>query len=549
MKAKTTQARDRTPPKSRPPDGSAVEVVTWGKDASQAVKPGPDQLSTPKVINKGSRSLTPKRPQGPSTFGASKENETVAGWVEHDTRIRSTMPLNPAAEERGEKATLAVHPALEAAREKGKKPRGVKRYAGIGAQASSVDQVIFGRDMDFSGEGDGTDLAEYDGRAGLSSQSVPRAGGVKKVDAAPRGAWNNGSPVGSSCEEAAAKVRSPSDCRPLSPNRSPGVAKVFGQNSAFHAEEQHVQAAREAFFGKDSAGAPSWKSPKASKQEGSRTGVDLVGAVVFGQTGAALPETSSVADSRKRRVDVKVCFADTAGQKSAELHAHKGKRVGVQCKDTSGSAGCPSANLCTLQAGWHPEARDRLVRTASGFHEPHCAMKCTTDKVVYGQMTPRQSEPLWAERKANLLREYPGRKHLGALEMPFMSQQADIFCDGHRRTATPPPSSGSGFATPRGHSRSGASLFEGSAGKPTALAEWDQPRPTRALTPPPRQRVEADAFGKPTIHGVPTWARDKHSSVLEGGQRRLKGHAQMPLTERQHPIFGRSNVACLLGGE
>ena len=63
-------------------------------------------------------------------------------------------------------------------------------------------QVIFGRDMDFSGEGDGTDLAErvsastfvevfafrahvtckpgtqeYDGRAGLSSQSVPRAGG------------------------------------------------------------------------------------------------------------------------------------------------------------------------------------------------------------------------------------------------------------------------------------------------------------------------------------------------------------------------------------
>ena len=59
---------------------------------------------------------------------------------------------------------------------------------------TSVLQVIFGRDMDFSGEGDGTDLAapasevppvchyfeacaeEYDGRAGLSSQSVPRAG-------------------------------------------------------------------------------------------------------------------------------------------------------------------------------------------------------------------------------------------------------------------------------------------------------------------------------------------------------------------------------------
>lgn len=457
----------------------------------------------------------------------SQENETVAGWVEHDTRIRRTMPLNPTSEERAEKANLAVHPALEAARAKGKRLRGVKRYAGIGAQASSVDQVIFGRDMDFSGEGDGTDLAEYDGRAGLSSQSVPRAGGVKKVDA-PKEAWI--SPGRASSKEPG----SPSDCHssansntkgPLSPNQSHGVGEVFGQGCPSQVEQQQIQAARVAVFGRDSAGAPSWK-PKAAKQDG-RGGANLVGAVVFGQ-GTGPPETGSVADSRKRRVDPKVCFVDTAGQTSAEIHVDKGKRVGTQWKDTSGSAGCRSENLCTLQAGWHPEARDRLVKAASGFHEPACAMKCTTDKVVYGQLTPRQSEPLWAERKANILREYPGRKHLGALGMPFMAQQADIFSDGSRRTATPPPSAG--LATPRGQNRSVASLFEGSAGKPTALAEWDQPRPTRARTPPPARRCAEEGGAGPSF----------------GHVRRMKG-ASLPLTERQHPLYGRSNVACLLG--
>ncbi|CAE7849370.1 unnamed protein product, partial [Symbiodinium microadriaticum] len=201
---KPPQSADRTPPKSRPSDAAAADRIAAGQNGVETAKLGPDELPTPKIIKKGTRS-TPKRPQGPSTFGMSQENETVAGWVEHDTRIRRTMPLNPTSEERAEKANLAVHPALEAARAKGKRLRGVKRYAGIGAQASSVDQVIFGRDMDFSGEGDGTDLAEYDGRAGLSSQSVPRAGGVKKVDA-PKEAWI--SPGRASSKEPG----SPSDC-------------------------------------------------------------------------------------------------------------------------------------------------------------------------------------------------------------------------------------------------------------------------------------------------------------------------------------------------
>ena len=37
---------------------------------------------------------------------------------------------------------LPVHPAVEAAQLAGKKRRGVKRYVGIGAQASSVDQAL-----------------------------------------------------------------------------------------------------------------------------------------------------------------------------------------------------------------------------------------------------------------------------------------------------------------------------------------------------------------------------------------------------------------------
>lgn len=36
---------------------------------------------------------------------------------------------------------LPIHPAVEAAQLAGKKRRGVKRYVGIGAQASSVDQA------------------------------------------------------------------------------------------------------------------------------------------------------------------------------------------------------------------------------------------------------------------------------------------------------------------------------------------------------------------------------------------------------------------------
>eukprot|EP00439_Symbiodinium_sp_Y106_P040319 s3502_g4.t3 len=514
QKPKMPQSRDRTPPKSRPPDGAAVDgLVAASQNGVETAKSGPDELPTPKIIKKGTRSA-PKRPQGSSTFGMSQENETVAGWVEHDTRIRRAMPLNPTSREEAGKADLAVHPALEAARAKGKRFRGVKRYAGIGAQASSVDQVIFGRDMDFSGEGDGTDLAEYDGRAGISSQSVPRAGGVKKVF---RGGCRH-SPGNSNTTGG-----------PVSPNQSHGVAEVFG--GSVEQQQKQIQAARVAVFGRDSAGAPSWKSAKATKQDG-RGGADLVGAVVFGQAGAGPPETLAASRS-KRRVDPKVCFVDTAGQTSAEIHVDKGKRVGTQYKDTSGSAGCCSENLCTLQAGWHPEARDRLVKAASGFHEPACAMKCTTDKVVYGQLTPRQSEPLWAERKANILREYPGRKHLRALGMPFMAQQADIFSDGSRRTATPPSSSASGLATSMGQNRSVASLFEGSAGKPTALAEWDQPRPTRARTPParPAGRRCAEAEGPPGSPSAPS------------GQVRRKG--AMP-TERQHPLFG-SNVACLLG--
>eukprot|EP00913_Durusdinium_trenchii_P007264 g6828.t1 len=70
------------------------------------------------------------------------------------------MPLNPTAEDGGgedkpwtfwkmqtetlessEAKALPVHPAAQAAQEKGKKRRGVKRYAGIGAQASCVDQA------------------------------------------------------------------------------------------------------------------------------------------------------------------------------------------------------------------------------------------------------------------------------------------------------------------------------------------------------------------------------------------------------------------------
>ncbi|CAJ1378075.1 unnamed protein product [Effrenium voratum] len=539
-----TEASKSSPPKSpraaQLPEAKEAEIApasartgaSHRKSLLDQIEPLPGKAlaepSTPKLLRR-CRSTTPVRPKGPTTFrGLLQDNETVAGWVEHDTRIRCTMPLNPAAEEEEDRGPLPVHPAAEAAKQRGKKQRGVKRYAGIGAQASNVDQIIFGRDMDYS-QGDGGDQAAYAGRAGVSSQAHVKAGGVKKVEMTQRETLVH-SPYGVTSDEKEPERRCESS--PLSPNCSPGMAEVFGNEPV---NEDKVEAARLACFG-DAAGTRSWKSsPKPKREDGPRTprsSGDLVSKVVFGGQGS-VPEKESLADARKKRVDSSRAFVDLAGRNSAELNNTRGKRH-VAWSESSGSAGCPSGSLGDHQAGWHPEARDRLVKMAAGFEEPHCAMRCVSGKVLNGQATPRQ-EALWAERKANIHREVPGKKHLG-VGMASAASQADIF----GRSSTPP----SGFGTPR-HSNS---LFEGSAGKPSTFAEWDLPRPSRSMTPPRNLRFadlgKTDVLGRPVLHGIPSWSRGATSTILEGGDRRIRG-----VSDRPHPTFGRSNVGCLLNGE
>lgn len=483
------------------PEESAKATPPVRQESLDAVEEPPSKdrepLHVPKLLR--SRSSPPKAPSGPNTFGASKEdNETVAGCVEHDTRIRSGMPLNPTAEESSEAKALPVHPAAQAAQEKGKKRRGVKRYAGIGAQASCVDQVIFGRDMDFTSVGDDKDAKEYDGRAGLPSRGAFKAGGVKKADGPKQGNLVHGF-SGVTVEVQAEKVKKRAPGTLTSPNCSPGITEVFRLSKP----EKDVKVA----WG---SGAGAGKSHKARTQEALTHRGTQVSAVVFGGEGH-VTEKSSVADSRKKRVDPQEAFADLAGRKCAELHEVRGKRLVTRDSD-SGSAGCPSSSLGDQLAGWHPEARDRLVRTAAGFEEPQSAIGCDTGKVLYGQATPRK-EALWAERKANALRQVPGRKHLGTLQMPFMDQQADIFQEAARTT----PSSGSMVC----------SLFEGSAGKPSTLSEWDVPKPSRSVTPPPKPSDK--------VYGLPS-----QTASMEGGVRRTRG-ASGP-----NPVYGPSKVGGLL---
>lgn len=477
-----------------------------------------EPLHVPKLLR--SRSSPPKAPSGPSTFGSSKEdNETVAGWVEHDTKIRNAMPLNPTAEDLSCEKALPLHPAAEAALSRGKKRRGVKRYAGIVAQSSRVDQVVFGRDLDFTTTGDDSDLKAYEGSAGLPSHFHMKAGGVKKIET-PKDSALIHTPLGVTAEAKQEENRRKEFRHPaLSPFHSPGMAEVFG-----HDEGGPMEDPARSPIHHGAAGARPFRSPKVRPQETSRS-TNLVAAVVFGGEGD-VPEKSSLAESRKKRVDPTETFADLAGRISAELNFHekRGKRlVAGRESDSSGSAGCPSSSLADQLAGWHPEARDRLKKTAVGFEEPPSALNCVSGKVLYGQASPRQ-EPLWAERKANAQRQVPGRKHLGALGMPFMEQQADIFATKPLvRSLTPPPHVGCG--TPR--SRMSAEFFNGSAGKPSTFAEWDLPRPSRSVTPPPQRGPKDEK-----VHGIPSQHADN--------ARRARGGP--------NPAFGPSTVGSLLCG-
>jgi len=436
------------------------------------------------------------------------ENETVAGWVEHDTKIRNAMPLNPTAQEcEGDKA-LPLHPAAEAALLRGKKRRGVKRYAGIGAQSSCVDQVIFGRDMDFTTLGDDTDVKAYEGSAGLPSRNNLKAGGVKKMETLRKDTALVHTAFGVTVQVQERDRRGRQTA--ASPFNSPGVAEVLGYEPP--GRNLEVQAWNGA------AGARP-KSPRVKAQDTSRP-TNLVAAVVFGE-GGPVPENNSLADSRKKRVDPSTeTFADLAGRTSAELHEHRGKRLvawpdGRASTGSSGSAGCPSSSLGDQLAGWHPEARDRLKKTAAGFEEPHSAMNCMSDKVLYCQASPRH-EPLWTERKANVHRQVPGRKHLGSLGMPFMEQQADIFA---ARSVTPPPQRAAG-TPPR-------SRING----PDPWKEWDLPRPSRSITPP---RTNCNEI----VHGMPSHAEGRR--LRSGGRNPAFGASsglyRLPaLPKNEHP--------------
>jgi len=220
-----------------------------------------EPLHVPKLLR--SRSSPPKAPSGPSTFGSSKEdNETVAGWVEHDTKIRNAMPLNPTAEDLSCEKALPLHPAAEAALSRGKKRRGVKRYAGIGAQSSRVDQVIFGRDLDFTTTGDDSDLKAYEGSAGLPSHFHMKAGGVKKIET-PKDSALIHTPLGVTAEAKQEENRRKEFRHPaLSPFHSPGMAEVFG-----HDEGGPMEDPARSPIHHGAAGARPFRSPKVRPQE------------------------------------------------------------------------------------------------------------------------------------------------------------------------------------------------------------------------------------------------------------------------------------------
>ncbi|CAL1158890.1 unnamed protein product, partial [Cladocopium goreaui] len=240
-----------------------------------------EPLHVPKLLR--SRSSPPKAPSGPSTFGSSKEdNETVAGWVEHDTKIRNAMPLNPTAEDLSCEKALPLHPAAEAALSRGKKRRGVKRYAGIGAQSSRVDQVVFGRDLDFTTTGDDSDLKAYEGSAGLPSHFHMKAGGVKKIET-PKDSALIHTPLGVTAEAKQEENRRKEFRRPatayvaqgwpknfvmglashpaLSPFHSPGMAEVFG-----HDEGGPMEDPARSPIHHGAAGARPFRSPKVRPQ-------------------------------------------------------------------------------------------------------------------------------------------------------------------------------------------------------------------------------------------------------------------------------------------
>lgn len=448
-------------------------------------------MRTPELLRGARSSPVAKIDNGKQDLGSRNDNQTVASWLAHESKFRTSMPPNAAAQEEEKQHTL--HPTAEATKAKGRKRRGVKMYTNVPTQASTVDQVVFGRDLDFSNSDGGygpfqLDKIEYGGRAGTCTQQNGKAGGLKKVADAPQEQWSiagdgeqdNGSHQGTI--EPSNQVHS--GTKQLSHLNSVGMAGAFGGDCAMHDE---LDAARAAFYApgtgmNESAGVPSWNQQKSAARKPVHDGqgmnqanVDDIGQVVFhnqgdggsisteaevrgrrhldsGQT-AVEPDMAGRGDVPQNLRGTNLLVTGVAGcifrgsQAQGLNVADRGKKILQGYQDVGGEgkvAGSLTAHIQKNGMGYLPsdwrnaKLKDHGPRASQVVHGRssvvpqnlvHRATRCISDKLIYQQLTPRM-EPLVPTHQQEILggeEKARGKKHLAHMDLPATQQRAVIY--------------------------------------------------------------------------------------------------------------------------
>lgn len=520
-------------------------------------------------------------------LGSRNDNQMVASWLAQESKIRTSMPLNSAAEQ--DEKPRALHPTAEARMAKGRKRRGVKMYTNVPTQASAVDQVVFGRDMDFSnGEGGygpfQLDKIGYDGRAGIFSQQNGKAGGLKKVAGAPQEQWSIAADEELDNASLLGTTQPPNQAQPgmreLSHLNSVGVSGALGGEGA-SIDELH--AARAAFYTpgtglNDSAGAPSWKEQKSVARKAvhdgqgvNQAGVDEVGQVMIhnegppisvekevrgrryldSAKGAIEPDMAGHGDAPEDEKGTKFLVTGVAGclfRESGNLGlnvADRGKRILRGYQDVGGEgkvAGSLTAHIETngmgfLASDWrrarlkdHGPRASQVLRGRSSVMPqtvvPRASL-CITDKLIYQQLTPRM-ERLVPTHQHEILggKEKPhGKKHLAHMNLPATQQNAVIYERPHSARQ----------ATPRSEAQ-----CEGSSGPSRARSSvFDTYEPFVGAAGHPSEKRDRDAGPRrartpPPSYSRPAWLEDAPVTPRHA----VAGVPTERGPERQSPFLG-----------
>eukprot|EP00930_Biecheleria_cincta_P019069 TRINITY_DN14664_c0_g1_i2.p1 TRINITY_DN14664_c0_g1~~TRINITY_DN14664_c0_g1_i2.p1 ORF type:complete len:723 (-),score=107.71 TRINITY_DN14664_c0_g1_i2:486-2654(-) len=598
-------------PSERPPP----EPAETAEPVPEPSPPSPARLRmrTPELLRgPGARSSpAAKNDDGKRDSGNRSDNQTVASWIANDSKFRTSLPLNPAAEEEERQHTL--HPTAEATMAKGRKRRGVKMYTNVPTQASTVDQVVFGRDLDFSNADAGylpwkMDRIEYDGRAGTSTQRNGRAGGLKQVADAPQEQWSIAGDWDQDDGSQQGRIE------PLSHLNSAGMTGAFGGDSA--AMNDELDAAKAAFYVpgtgmNESAGVPSWKEQKSSAriavhdaQGFNRADVDEVAQVMIHNEGPISEEKEvrgrrhldSAQDAIQPDMAGRGRLPDNLGTKllvpgvagcifrGSEAQglnvADRGKRILKGYQDVGGEgqvAGSLTAHIQQNGIGFLPsdwrkaKLKDHGPRASQVVHGRgsvvpqrfvHRATRCITDKLIYQQLEPRM-EPLVPTHQLEILggeEKARGKKHLAHMDLPATQQRAVIYeRPQSARQATPRSRAGWEGSSPPSRARSSVfdvyEPFVGAAGNPSQKRDRDAaPCARRAMTPPPSSSrsswmEDAPVTPRQAGAGVPSERGQVHQSLLLGGQRRMRGSGSQGAMSSRHMHAGYSVAALLAWGD